>query len=80
MTAEAQTTSGGARLVSVIEQLVAAMGWKGAVEGAETEAITANGWRLHPGWGTEPPRLRSAGLTHALLPIDSSQESKWPRY
>jgi hypothetical protein len=36
MTVGAQTTSGGARLVSVIEQLVAAMGGKGAVEGAET--------------------------------------------
>ena len=45
MTVGAQTTSGGARLVSVIEQLVAAMGGKGAVEGAETEAITAHGWR-----------------------------------
>ena len=56
MTVGAQTTSGGARLVSVIEQLVAAMGGKGAVEGAETEAITAHGWRLHPGWGTDPSK------------------------
>jgi len=76
MTVGAQTTSGGARLVSVIEQLVAAMGGKGAVEGAETEAITADGWRLHPGWGTDPGKPEKvAEFSYTLL-----EDTVRPRY
>jgi hypothetical protein len=76
MTVGAQTTSGDARLVSVIEQLVAAMGGKSTVEGAGTEAITADGWRLHPGWGTHPGKPEKvAEFSYTLL-----EEPVRPRY
>jgi glyoxylase-like metal-dependent hydrolase (beta-lactamase superfamily II) len=41
-------------LTEAVEQLIAAIGGRQAVLASAVEAITATGWRHHPGWGTDP--------------------------
>jgi hypothetical protein len=61
---------------SVIDLLITALGGRPAVDAAVAQTITAEGWRRHPAWGTEPGKAEAvARFTYTLI-----EDAVRPRY
>jgi hypothetical protein len=63
-------------VASVIEEFVTALGGRAAVEAAAAQTITAEGWRRHPAWGTDPGKAEEVA-TFAYTVVE---DAVGPRY
>jgi glyoxylase-like metal-dependent hydrolase (beta-lactamase superfamily II) len=63
-------------VAAVIDQFVTALGGRDAVDAAVAQTITAEGWRRHPAWGTDPRKAEAVATFSYTLVEDAVR----PRY
>jgi hypothetical protein len=63
-------------VASVIDLFVTALGGRDAVDAAVAQTITAEGWRRHPAWGTDPGKAEAVATFGYTLVEDAVR----PRY
>jgi glyoxylase-like metal-dependent hydrolase (beta-lactamase superfamily II) len=75
MTLQESTTHGG-DVASAIDLLITALGGPAAVDAAVAQTITAEGWRRHPAWGTDPGKAEAVATFGYTVVEDAVR----PRY
>src|ERR1700722_4766227 len=75
MTLQDSTTHGG-DVASAIDLFVTALGGPAAVDAAVAQTVSAEGWRRHPAWGTEPGKAEAVATFSYTVVEDAVR----PRY
>ena len=75
MTLQDSTTRGG-DVASAVDLFISALGGREAVGAAVAQTITAEGWRRHPAWGTDPGKAGGVATFGYMLVEDAVR----PRY
>src|ERR1700684_4347801 len=75
MTLQDSTTRGG-DVASAVDLFISALGGREAVGAAVAQTITAEGWRRHPAWGTDPGKAGEVATFGYMLVEDAAR----PRY